>query len=295
MASRQRIESEIVSVALGGPRQPPVDLHQIAKDIGVGDIRPTNVRHGFTDFRPAAPVIYLNYINLGTKWRFLFSHELAHVMLRMPDVMRLIEMRGGANLLIDEETLADNIAATLLVPDGWIENLRRTLVPLKRLRYIAQQADVSVMTLVARMASADIDIALLHWRKGNDAWHVIDRPGTPPCLHGYIKPSAIGNSAIENLNRKESDIVIDSHINGRHAKIGGIGYRHGEHAFHFLEPSVDIWIATEGVGTCHTGATYGDFADPRTLATAAPGNRRSELGRARQAAQHHAVGSVPIL
>jgi hypothetical protein len=243
MASQERIESEIVAVALGGPREPPVDLCQIARDIGVDAIRPTNFRHGFTDFRPGAPVIYLNSMQLGTTWRFVFAHELAHVMLRMPEIVRLIQMLGRAELLVDEEEFADRIAATILLPDNWIEALRRTSRPLRRLGHTARLANVSVMTLVARMASSDIDISLLHWRKGNGAWHVIDRPGVPPSLHGYVKPSTVGHWAIENLRREESDVVVDCHVNGRHARIGGRGYRLGEHVFHFLEPSVEIWIA----------------------------------------------------
>jgi IrrE N-terminal-like domain len=244
MMTQERIESEIVSVALG-VRELPVDLYKIAKDIRVGDVRPTDFRQGFTDFSPAAPVIYLNYKQLGTTWRFVFAHELAHVMLRMPEVIRLMRMRGRTNLLVDEEALADRVAATLLIPDNCIEALRKTCRPLRQLLRAARVAEVSVMTLVARMASSDIDIALLHWRKANDTWHVVDRPGTPPSLHGYVKPSAIGYSAIEDLGREESDLVVDCRVNDRHAKISGRGYRHREHAFHFLEPSVDIWIAPE--------------------------------------------------
>lgn len=245
MASQERIESEIVSIALGGVREPPVDLYQIARDLRVGGILPTNFRHGYTDFGPSDPIIYLNYKQLETKWRFLFAHELAHVMLRMRSVVDLLQMRGQTNLLTDEETLADNIAATLLMPDNLIEELHGTRGPLKRLQYIARLANVSVMTLVARMASSDIDIALLHLRKKSDIWHVIDRPGTPASLHGHIKLTAAGHWAIENLHREESHIVIAFYINGRRAKVSGRGYRHQEHAFLFLEPSVDIWIAHE--------------------------------------------------
>ena len=242
MAGQRRIESEIVSLAIGVPRQLPVDICRIAVDIGVGDIRWTNNLHGFTDFRPSAPVIYLNYSQLRTtEWRFVFAHELAHVMLRMPEVLRLIQMRDRTSLLVDEEMFADNIAATILVPDSLIEEVRACR-PLERLRCIAQRADVSMATLVARMASSDIDIALLHWHRRNGVWHVIDRPGTPSGLHGYVKPSAAGHLALANLDCGESHVVVDCYINGRHAKISGRGYRSEEQAFVLLEPSIDIWI-----------------------------------------------------
>ena len=142
MASQGRIESEIVIVALGGPREPPVDLIQIAREMRVGDIRPTNFRSGFTDFSSAAPVIYLNNVQLDTTKRFVFAHELAHVMLRMSDVVRLIHMQGRANLLADEEVLADGIAATILVPDSWIDALRKTRCSYKQFRDIARLANI---------------------------------------------------------------------------------------------------------------------------------------------------------
>lgn len=243
MLVQRSIESEIVYVVLGDSRQLPANLRRIAEDIGVGDIRSTNMRHGYTDFGPPAPIIYLNDRQLRTKWRFVLAHELAHVMLRMPEVMRMMQRRDRTSLLIDEELFADSIAATILMPDSLIKDLRQAPVPLRRLQRAARYTDVSVATLVARMASSGIDIALLHWRKTNGTWHVIDRPGTPYQLHGYVKPSTVGHSAIENLHCDESTAVVDCHINGRHAKINGRGYRHEEHAFLFLEPSVDIWIA----------------------------------------------------
>jgi hypothetical protein len=245
MVSQASIESRVVCAALGATPKPPVDLYQIADDIHVGAIRDTNFRAGFTDFSLAVPVIYLNDMQLETTKRFVLAHELAHVMLRMPKVVRLIQEQGHADLLTDEEAFADRIAGTILVPDSLIETSRRTRLPPQRLKNIARLTNVSVMVLVARMASFEIDIALLHWRRGDSAWHVVDRPGTPPSLHGYVKPSAAGHWAIENLRREESNIVVDCHVNGRRAKIAGRAYRHEKHAFQFLEPSIDVWVAPE--------------------------------------------------
>jgi hypothetical protein len=211
----------------------------------VSAIRTTNFRAGFTDFSSAAPVIYLNDIQLETTKRFVLAHELAHVILRLPGVISLIRQRGREDLLTDEEALADRIAGTILLPDILIEPLRRTYYPIEHLKDIARLANVSVMMLVARMVWSDIDIALLHWRRGDDAWHVIDRPGVPPSLYGYVKPSITGHRAIENLSDEESEIVVDCHVSGRHAKLAGRGYRHRRHAFQFLAPSVDIQFSPE--------------------------------------------------
>jgi hypothetical protein len=245
MASRARIEAEIVAVALGGPRDLPVDLYQIARDIQVSAIRTTNFRAGFTDFSSAVPVIYLNDVQLETTKRFVLAHELAHVILRLPDVLRLICERGRADLFSDEEALADRIAGTILLPDVLIEPLRSGCYPLKHLKYIARLANISVMVLVARMVWSDIDIALLHWRRGDDAWHVIDRPCAPPSLHGYIKPSISGHRVIENLSNDESEILVDCHVSGRRVEIAGRGYRNKQHAFQFLAPSVGVRFTPE--------------------------------------------------
>jgi hypothetical protein len=244
MTSQERIESEIVSATLGGPREPPVNLLRIARDIGVDDIRPTEFRNAFTDFCLPAPVIYVNYEESGIRRRFLLAHELAHVMLRAPEMVRLMRMRGSA--MIDEEELADRIAATILVPDGLVKALRESNKSLERLEHVAQLAGVSLAMLIARMASSEIDVALLHWRRANCAWHVIDRPGAPPGLHGYVKPSMTGHWAIENLRHKESDVAVDCRVSGRDVRIGGRAYRRGRHVLQLIEPSRDIWIAPPG-------------------------------------------------
>jgi hypothetical protein len=246
MLTHGRIESEIVSAALGGPRKPPVDLSLVAGDIGVGDIRPTEFRDGFTDFSLGAPIIYLNNEDSGTRMRFVFAHELAHVMVRLPRVVRLIQMRGQASLLTDEEELADRIGATILIPDSWVEALSQTRRSLGQLRGIAQLADVSLATLVARMASSKIDVALLQWRRGNCTWHVIDRPGVPPSLQAYVKPSITGRRVLEDLGREESDVVVDCRVNGSHVRIGGKAYRRGRHVLQYIAPSRDIWIVPQG-------------------------------------------------
>jgi hypothetical protein len=239
-----RMESVIISAALGGLPDPPVNLHKVARYLGVADIRPTNFRDGFTNFNLAAPVIYINSECRPTRWRFLLAHELAHVMLRMRSVLNLIEARGQDAILGAEEELADRIATTMLIPDRSIERLGRTAVSLRGLTDFALFAGVPVTTLVASMALRQIDIALLHWRRSGYAWHVIDRPGSPPCLHGYVTPSDRGNSAIGSMHSEEAQIVVECTVNGRHTTINGRGYRQGRQALQLIRPSIDIRMAT---------------------------------------------------
>jgi IrrE N-terminal-like domain len=195
-----------------------------------------------------APIIYLNMVMLEPTKRFVLAHELAHVILRIPRVRNLIHMRGADRLLMDEETLADRLAATILMPDSWIENLRRTRCSPGQLSDIAQIAEISIMRLVERMSASGMDISLLHWRKRNNEWRVIDRPGTPSRLHGYIKPSPTGHDALDALFKRVSSFVVDCEVNGRRARIAGQGYRNGSHAFQLLNPSIDIWVSRESTG-----------------------------------------------
>jgi hypothetical protein len=244
--SQKRIESEIITAILGGPWAPPVDLFNIAAALGVNGIEKTEFRDGFTDFRFSRAVVYLNGKEAGPRMRFVFAHELAHVMLRTPQAMYLIKMRGCAGILHDEEAFASRIAAELLIPGSWIEKIA-SRVTLARLMTAAHMAEVSLSILVAQMALAGIDVALLRWRQGNGSWRVIDRPGVPYCLDDHIVPSEQGKVAIESLDSEESRITVDGRVGGRNAKISGYGLRYGKYALQLIEPSRAVCFAGERI------------------------------------------------
>ena len=235
------LESEIIATALGGPHEAPVDLNQVARYIGVSAVRHTPFVDGFTDFQMTGPVIYLGQTESRARTRFIYAHELAHVMIRAPEVRELMERRGLISLLKDEERLANSVASSLLIPDSWVEEIRTMNLAAIALEKIAAWARVSVMVLITRLAAAGLDIAMLHWQRGLYSWHVVDRPGVPLGLHGEIQPSGDGIRAIENLGQSESKLIIEGHVSGRHVKIAGRGRRNGGHALQYIEPSRDIW------------------------------------------------------
>ena len=240
MGLPEQIESEIIAAVLGGPIEPPVDLIQVSADIGVRRVRGTRFPDGFTEFRPIGPEIYLNWTERGRRMRFIFAHELAHVMIRRPEAVQVIRQHIQARLLDDEEELADRIATALLVPDAWIASISTTDLTLSKLEKLAKHVQVSLTTLVSRMSALGIDIGLLHWERGARSWHVIDRPGVPVFLHGRIRLSQRGLLAIERLGAKESEIIVDGHVNGMHVIVGGWGYRHQSDAVQLIKPSQDI-------------------------------------------------------
>jgi IrrE N-terminal-like domain len=237
------IEAEIIAASLSGPWEPPVNLVLVAQEIGVVDIRQTERRDGYTDFRRAAPVIYVNGLASRTRQRFILAHELAHVMLRKPEVVSLIKRRGQLELLDNEESLANRVGAALLVPDSWVDAMKDADLGLADLESVARQAGIPVKNLIARLAAADMDVALLHWQRGRDAWHLVDRPGVPESLRGRVELSPRGRMAIERLGGRESRVVLDCHAAGRTLRISGSGSRRGRNghdALQLIRPTRDI-------------------------------------------------------
>lgn len=245
MESEDRIESRIIRSVLGVVPEPRVDLFWVAAKLGVREFRATCFGNGFTDFSSRRPVIFLNRNESGPRMRFILAHEIAHVMLRMPQARHVLEMSGKIGLLNDEEELADHIGAAILLPDGWVHALRQVRYSLGGLEYVAHLADVPLMVLIGRMSRAQINIGLLHWWRGTPSWYVIDRPGVPSCLRGDLELSDIDGRKFDNLGNKESVVSIDGFVNGKHMEIAGLAYRREREVFQLIEPSCKVWLATE--------------------------------------------------
>ena len=233
------VESQILVATLGSSPDPPVRLHDVITKLGVS-VCWTPCRTGFTDFRHSVPEIHLTPTETGAQMRLVLAHELAHVMIRTPKVRHLLQRSQQADLLADEEKLANRVADALLLPDSWIRGISRSTLTLSRLEHVARLADVSPPMLVARMASMGLDVALLQWRQGSTSWHVVDRPGVPSSLHGYLKISETGRKAIEGLSAQESKLTVSGSINGMPVTICGLAYRSGAHAIQLIMPTHGI-------------------------------------------------------
>src|SRR6266568_5710687 len=108
------LASEIISAVLGCLYSPPVDLDLVAREVFVSAVWRTQyagLADGCTDFRAGRPVIYIDQNADMAKARFIYAHEIAHVMLRRPEAKHVLAKRGRSSLLNDEERLADKIAA----------------------------------------------------------------------------------------------------------------------------------------------------------------------------------------
>ena len=240
------LATDIVAAVLGRLPVPPVDLSAVAQKICVSALWQTQhacFADGFTDFREGRPVIYIDQNTSQNEERFVLAHELAHVMLRTPEAKDAMARFGRTNFSSEEEQLADSVAASLLLPDSFVNQIRGVKLTLGYLSRVADLVAVSLTVLTTRLAAAGFDIALLHWQQAQRMWHVVDRPGAPPTLHGRVKLSERATRVIDNLSYKESEVVIDGYVGGRYIKISGTAYRDAAHAFHFIRPSRDIWPA----------------------------------------------------
>ena len=218
-----------------------MDLFQIARRMGVKGIRSTEFRDGYSDFTRESPAIFLNRKDSGARMRFILAHEIAHVILRTPRARYILEMSEQNRLPKNEEELADRIGAAILIPDSWLHTLRNVRCTLTGLERVARLAGVPLMTLIGRMSSAHINVALLQWRKGDSSWYIVDRPGVPSCLQGHFELSEVSNRRLGNLSSKEWGITIDGHVDGRHVIVSGPAYRRGDEASLLIEPGCGIW------------------------------------------------------
>jgi IrrE N-terminal-like domain len=244
MPPSDSIESEIISIVLGSLPLPPVDLEEVARYAGVFQVVRTECRAGFTTFNRPGPTVHISRSASRTRSRFIFAHELAHVMLRLPCVTQLVQDRGYVALLLDEEQLADRIAATLLIPDRWVETMRKSRMTLADILHLTRQADVAPEMLVRRMATSQIDIGMLRWRQARRRWAVVDRPGVPPDLHGCVRPTFAGHWSLENMEGEESDLAIDCYVNDGLVTIVGTGARSGRDVLQLIQPSRSVLAAS---------------------------------------------------
>jgi hypothetical protein len=239
----ESIESAIISATVGRQCGIPVRLDPIIREIGAR-VTYTCSASAFTHFQTKGPVIHVSTAARNSKGRFIVAHELAHIMLRSPTAIQLIEDRGQHELLDNEEEFANLVAGALLVPDHWLEQVKSVRLTPAVLTNMAQRADLPISMLVRRMVRFGIDVALLHWRRGRrSSWHVIDRPGIPSHLRGNVEVSALGRRVLDHLGYSESDIVIDCRVNGNWTRIKGNGRRfgdHGECVLQILAPRNDI-------------------------------------------------------
>jgi len=135
------------------PAHPGVDLEQLAKQLGVKEIRLSAMGEDgrvSTDHRGDVR-IQIRHDLPSERKHFTIAHEIGHVLLSMPGEVQL-RFRAASRTRNDEERLCDAIAGCLLMPTEWVRTLvPRESVSLAALLTIRQECHVSLTAAAVRL------------------------------------------------------------------------------------------------------------------------------------------------
>ena len=162
---------------VGGPV--PVDLERLASLLGVTEIASADmIEDGRTTWKGGRPRIELRSDRPRSRSRFTLAHEIGHILLARDETVA----RRTRHLDDDDvERLCDWIAASILMPRGWVaEFARRERYNLSLIRVVAHKADVSLAAAAVRLAEvSQRTCMLLRWQRGPSRWVVIAQAGVP--------------------------------------------------------------------------------------------------------------------
>lgn len=181
---------------------PPIDLHAIARELGVATIseRPM-VEDGRLEQRANRTVIYLRHGSRGTRQRFTLAHEIGHLILANPN-QELVARRmwPGAGR---EERFCDEFAAALLLPRAWVlGTFGDKPVTLSTARAVADACNASLSAAVVRLrAVLNWRSSLLQWRRIDERWRLALSAGVPRELHNRITSDKGTNALIDAAGR----------------------------------------------------------------------------------------------
>ncbi|MEQ8317831.1 MAG: ImmA/IrrE family metallo-endopeptidase [Phycisphaerales bacterium] len=135
----------------------PTDLEKLAQGLGVKEIRQDDMSAwGCVENGEHGLVIRLRKDSPHTRMRFSLAHEIGHVMLELlekkPNSQHYRHFRSYAQVAsgADEESMADQLAAYLLLPTDYMMRAISGDWSLARLSTIARQAGVSLSASMIR-------------------------------------------------------------------------------------------------------------------------------------------------
>jgi hypothetical protein len=166
-------------------------------------VRFAALAEGFTDFGGPKPVVYLDPSIAVARLQFTFAHELGHVLLRCDAAESLWAPYANAR---DEERMCDRIAAALLMPEKWLDELTAGRPGLRGLSDAADDATVSLSALVAQLSSYHTDHVLLRFRRGpSGRWVPVARIGMPFALRGPMRLTPCSAALLDASAERDLD------------------------------------------------------------------------------------------
>ena len=181
------LADRLVSAVGGLGGDVPVDLIQLAHDLGVSEIvRTSMVEDGRTTWERGKPKIELRGDRSRQRGRFTLAHEIGHILIARDQTVarRTHQLEGD-----DVEKICDWIAASILMPRDWMEPYaRRDRYNLSLLRLLAHKADVSLSAAAVRLAEVSgRTCILLRWQRGPSRWLVIGQAAVPKEFSGGLQ------------------------------------------------------------------------------------------------------------
>lgn len=137
---------------------PPVPLMTYGRALGIEGISPGGVMDGCVDLTGPAPRIKLRSGLSDSARRFTLAHELGHVALKR------YEDQGGDLAGVDIERMCDRLAASMLLPNRWIQPVVNSQWSIASLEEYASLARVSVPTVVNRLSDLGGGTIWLHFK-----------------------------------------------------------------------------------------------------------------------------------
>lgn len=179
--------------------EPPIDVIDLARRLGVSDIRSAPlVEDGRLDVEANSIRILLRGDLSPTRRRFTIAHEIAHLLIGNSD-MRVA--RRAANPRDLTERLCDEIAASILLPYPWVASRygsRR--VSLSTVREMAQVGEVSMGAAVVRLKEVlGWHHSLLRWRRDERRWRFVAGTAVPRGVFGTIRTAPQTGESLDRL------------------------------------------------------------------------------------------------
>lgn len=181
--------------------EPPIDVFDLARRLGVAEIRPAPlVEDGRLDVTPHSIRILVRGDLSPTRRRFTIAHEIAHLIIGEGAIR--IDKRYGTPRDTTER-LCDQIAAGILLPYRWVaDHYSGRSVSLATVRELAQKADVSMGAAVVRLQEvAAWHYSLLRWRRQDAKWRFVAGTGLPPNVFGSVRTAPETVTTLDEIAR----------------------------------------------------------------------------------------------
>jgi Zn-dependent peptidase ImmA (M78 family) len=201
------------------PARAPVDVHEIARILGLDVIRVTLQEDGYLAADDRGAHIFVNADQAVVRQRFSVAHELGHWALHFDGVSPSTVLTAQ-RAFRSEEMLCNTVAGALLLPRAWMRQAHPELWAVEResledVRTLASDAHVSLEVALVRLRDVcGWTATMLHWRRraqrrpGRPPWRLLAEAGVFPWERGSVLPVPATNDLLTQAASAGRDIHV---------------------------------------------------------------------------------------